>query len=242
MIVFQFGCESYALNCGRLSTSQRRRGRRHLACTWFAIVRPISLLFPVVLILCFIFGSASLTDSRGPRYSFKPRIIVDSRELGDLRPIPGARGSFGEVWVGTYRGVIVAVKKPNLPLDALTGAPVPFSEEAYDTQNAEYNRWAVLPPHPHVLPVYGAYADQHYRSLWLVSPFVRNGSLDEVMRKVRPAPWVDETWVHLVLTHAARGLVHLHDNNMMHLDCTNERVCVSVCVRVCPCVSVCVSV
>ncbi len=135
-----------------------------------------------------------------------------------MKPLKGAKGSFGEVWEGTYRGKRVAIKKPLVVVDP-AGLIIRYKEDEYEAQNAEYVRWAGLPLHPHVLAVYGAYADQVNNSLWLVSPLIANGSLINVLTTMKPPPWLDETWVERVLIHVAHGLAHLHDNNMLHLDC-----------------------
>ncbi len=133
-----------------------------------------------------------------------------------MKLIPGAVGAFGEVWEGTYRGKRVAIKKPRI-LD-FRGQPIQFSEADYDAQNKEYNLWAAFPSHPNVLPVYGAYSDEKTNSLWLISPFILDGSLNQFLKKTEPAPWLDEEWILLVLTHVAQGLAHLHDHNSLHLD------------------------
>jgi serine/threonine protein kinase len=139
-----------------------------------------------------------------------------------MTPIPGARGAFGEVWEGTYRGKRVAIKKPR-SLD-VNGQPIKYSEIDYDAQNGEYNRWAVLPPHPNILPVYGAFHDTALNSLWLISPLVPDGSLLQVMTNTDPPPWLDEHWIHLVLTHVAQGLSHLHNHQCLHLDCMSHGI------------------
>ena len=134
-------------------------------------------------------------------------IVIDANDIIGVQVI--GRGQFGEVVQGTYCGMPVVVKRP-----------VSLSEEVdmHQAQTAIYNRWAALPPHPHILPVYGAYTDASTSALCVVSPLITDGSLESLMHRVNPAPWYDEAWVHLVLSQVAQALDHMHENWLLHLD------------------------
>jgi serine/threonine protein kinase len=139
-----------------------------------------------------------------------------------MQPVDGAKGSFGEVWSAVFQTARVAVKKPR-ERDPESNQLIVYTEDDFKTQNDEFLRWSRLPRHPNVLPLYGACVNKEQHTVWLVSPFIPNGSLVQVMTNTRPPPWLKDEWVHLVLTHVAGGLKHLHAHHLLHLDCTRCR-------------------
>jgi serine/threonine protein kinase len=148
--------------------------------------------------------------------------FLDPSEFTNVQPIPGACGSFGEVSSCTFRDILAAIKVPRNK-DPFSGVVLPFSPAELRQQNMEYTKWAELPRHPCVLPVYGAFKHPEYKSLCLVSPLMKSGSLDQVLSHPDAngvLPWDDQDWSLMVSTQVAQGIAHLHDNNFLHLDST----------------------
>jgi hypothetical protein len=128
------------------------------------------------------------------------RKMTFGKELG--------KGAFGVVRAGTYLGKPVAIK-------TIQGTPTPeaikeFSEEARLLGN--------IKPHPNVVQFIGITRDP----LMLVTELVKGGALDSRLKSGKPpVQWTDiMKWARDI----ARGMRHLHSNNILHRDLATRNV------------------
>ena len=69
--------------------------------------------------------------------------------------------------------------------------------------------------HPNLLPLLCSFV--HQNSLWMVEPFVSNGSVLNIMKYAFPNG-LDETSLAIILHETLQGLEYIHRNGMIHRD------------------------
>ncbi|CAG8480983.1 10353_t:CDS:2 [Ambispora leptoticha] len=121
-------------------------------------------------------------------------------------PVMIGSGAMSEVYLGTYQGKKVVIKKSQRDID--------LSEE--------YQIYSKLKDHTNILKFYGVVReDRHIYSL--VLEYAPNGNLSSYL-KVNTVKW---EWKAKVCRDIALGLMHCHDKNVLHLDLKPENVLLS---------------
>jgi serine/threonine protein kinase len=122
-----------------------------------------------------------------------------------------ASGRFGEVWMGTWDGVAVAVKTARC------------GTEFVDALLREVKIARCLTRHPNVVALFGAFTDTVSGEPRLVMELCGDGSLLEWLRRQGR---VTVSQAVNVLTQVARGLRHLHNGGVFHRDLAARNVLV----------------
>lgn len=120
----------------------------------------------------------------------------------DLGPLIGI-GTFSDVYKGTWKSVIVAIKilSPATPRDIYK----------HETQ-----LWSAL-SNPNILPFLGASSTCGDPPWFLVSPYLSHGSLPTFLKKERDA--VQRSVQPLVMMQEiANGMAYLHRKEILHGD------------------------
>jgi serine/threonine protein kinase len=131
-------------------------------------------------------------DSDDDRFNIPYGELAFKRELG--------AGSFGKVFLGTWRKAEVALKLATL------STWEDFANEVKLTVN--------MPPHPNVVQVFGISRDGPHPVLIL--EFCDGGSLDKMLYDDNYSLSTEQTLE--IVTGIARGMYHLHRNSIIHRD------------------------
>uniref|UniRef100_A0A5K3F617 Tyrosine-protein kinase n=1 Tax=Mesocestoides corti TaxID=53468 RepID=A0A5K3F617_MESCO len=138
----------------------------------------------------------------------KFRGCVVSRNSVTLKSQLG-RGSFGEVWLATYRGVDVAVKK------ALTSTARREIVEEAATMYSLY--------HPRLVRFLGVCCEPPSEPILLITEFMPNGALEGYLRRHHP-PY---TTIITMLSQVSEGMAYLERNRAVHNDLRSANVLVA---------------
>ncbi|KAF8689674.1 hypothetical protein AX14_003217 [Amanita brunnescens Koide BX004] len=129
------------------------------------------------------------------------KVIPRSLFITDVRIIswyPMPMGGLGSVFKGEYEGQVVAIKV----LDR------PHQESSFQTFRIEALAWRSI-SHRYILPLLGIHEE-----LFLVSPFMKNGTLSQWRREKGP----DIIEIHRVMLEVAEAIQYLHSGGMIHGD------------------------
>ncbi|CAG8481850.1 9840_t:CDS:2 [Ambispora leptoticha] len=143
-----------------------------------------------------------------PAY-FKPTVKVSIRKDKiqlSSPPIVIGRGAMGEVYLGTFQGKQVVIKKSLCEIDV----------------RKEYNNYFRLQNHPNLLKFYGVVREDRH-TFSLVLEYAPNGNLSNYL-KVNTVTW---EWKAKVCRDIALGLIHCHNLNVVHFDLKPENVLLS---------------
>lgn len=126
-------------------------------------------------------------------------------------------GYFSDVYKAQWHGRTVAVKvlAPTTPSNLFVH---------------EMAVWKSLPDHPNVLPLLGASSATGDPPWFFVSPYMRNGSLVDYLRKVdmeRRGVGMEDKERRMVY-EVAKGMQYLHKMGVMHGDFKVRSCCLSV--------------
>ncbi len=113
----------------------------------------------------------------------------------------------GSVWRGRCQGFDVVVTKMHAPTAAMQRLIMENLELLF-----------ALPSHPHVLRLRGAYLED--RLVCCVTPFMSNGTLQELIMQGDAAWFSDPEQLKSLMLRLFDGLAHLHAYGIMHRDCT----------------------
>ncbi|CAG8465905.1 906_t:CDS:2 [Diversispora eburnea] len=119
-------------------------------------------------------------------------------------PIILGRGAMGEVYLATFRNKTVVIKK---------------SQSAIDILLKEYSNYTKLQNHHNILKFYGVIRDDRY-SFSLVLEYAKNGNLSSYLRTHTTNFNFKAKVCHSILL----GLMHCHDNNILHFDLKPENI------------------
>jgi serine/threonine protein kinase len=119
-----------------------------------------------------------------------------------------ASGNFGKVFKAIFEGRLVVVKQPRAT--------------EVEAQLQEFNTLMRIPRHRHVLALIGGIIADN-KQVWLVLPFVSGGSLEARMQREPTWGAVDPARTHTAVVGMFDGLSHLHEQHILHNDCTWHR-------------------
>jgi len=140
----------------------------------------------------------------------KKNVMPGSLFITDVKTSPDVSsvtiGGFGRVVKGEHKGQQVALKV----LRSHRNGPRKDS-------GREAVAWGTLTKHRFVLPLMGVFEDK--LRLFLVLPFMKNGTLSE-WRKKKP-PLVD---IHSRMSEVAEGMRHIHSEGIVHGDLRGENI------------------
>jgi hypothetical protein len=142
---------------------------------------------------------------------FKEEWMIDF-DMIDIGEKIGS-GAFGVVWNGTYNAEDVAIKQCNII--------------ANQAAIAEFRREAVLllslKPHPSIVQVLGISVPKDSSAIYMVMEYCEGGSLDSLMAEKELS---DDVKIGMI-DSIARGLVHLHRNNVVHRDLAARNILIA---------------
>ena len=133
------------------------------------------------------------------------RALVDTEEIVIQQQI--GKGAFGEVYMGTYIGAIVAIKRMLLPTS---------SERMEVVEN--FVREAGLMAqirHPNIVQFLGASVSPPY--LYLITEYCSQGSLHDVLHGMKKRA-LERAEKRAMLIDAALGIMYLHGKGIVHRD------------------------
>jgi len=119
-------------------------------------------------------------------------------------PLVIGRGIMGEVCLATFQGKMVVVKKSTREIDVLL---------------QEYSNYAKLQKHNNILKFYGVIRDDRH-SFSLVLEYASNGNLSSYL-KTHTVCW---EWKAQICRDICLGLMHCHENNVLHFDLKPENI------------------
>jgi serine/threonine protein kinase len=149
--------------------------------------------------------SGTKSSSNG---DMKDRFNIPYREISFKREI-GA-GGFGKVFMGEWQSTEVAIKVSN-------------TISAYDEFKKEAELMVNIRPHPNVLQVLGVSTDGP--SPAIIMEYCPGGSLDLLLFD-KSKPMTPDYQFRLILG-IARGMLHLHKNNIVHRDLAARNILLS---------------
>ncbi|KAF8720159.1 hypothetical protein AX14_011259 [Amanita brunnescens Koide BX004] len=129
--------------------------------------------------------------------------ITSTIETDHIEPI--AVGRFGRVFRARYGGQLVALKMLR---------PDSVKKDFY----VEALTWQSLSHHQFILPFLGIYKDtrEHSEQLFLVSPFMKDGTLSHWRKRYAQAVQVNE--IQRLMLEVADGVQYIHSEGMVHGD------------------------
>lgn len=151
-------------------------------------------------------NDSSVTSPRSPMLDESlRRALIDTGELVIQRQI--GKGASGDVFIGTYIGAIVAIKRILLPTNSERLAVVEtFVKEASMMSQMR---------HPNIVQFLGASVSSPY--LYLITEYCSQGSLYDVLHGEN-ARHFDRKQKCDALIDAALGIMYLHGKGIVHRD------------------------
>ncbi|KAF0386961.1 kinase-like protein [Gigaspora margarita] len=131
-------------------------------------------------------------------------LIKKSKVTLSQPPVAIGRGAMGEVYLAAFQNKPVVVKK---------------SQREMDTLLKEYSNYLKLRNHTNVLKFYGVIRDDKY-TFSLVLEYASNGNLSSYLK----THTVDWNFKSKVCRDIALGLMHCHENNVLHFDLKPENI------------------
>ncbi|CAG8669113.1 25522_t:CDS:2, partial [Racocetra persica] len=131
-------------------------------------------------------------------------LIKKSKVTLSQPPVAIGRGAMGEVYLATFQNKLVVVKKSHRDMDLLL---------------KEYSNYLKLRNHNNILKFYGVIRDDKY-TFSLVLEYASNGNLSSYL-KTHTVDWKFKAGV---CRDIAMGLMHCHDNNVLHFDLKPENI------------------
>ncbi|ELP87586.1 serine/threonine protein kinase HT1, putative [Entamoeba invadens IP1] len=134
-----------------------------------------------------------------------PDELIEEKKIGE--------GGFGVVYKGTYRGNVVAIKKMRDYKDS-TELLLEFENEIYmlDKFRSEY-----------IVHFYGAVFIPN--KICMVTEFAQYGSLKDLMNHKKTNE-IDEKIKLKMILDAAKGILYLHENGILHRDIKPDNILV----------------
>nr|CAD1834182.1 unnamed protein product [Ananas comosus var. bracteatus] len=136
--------------------------------------------------------------------------VISNSDLEEIREL--GSGNFGTVFYGKWRGSDVAIKR--LKPICLSGGE--SGEEKMVMDFWKEARLLGQLHHPNVVAFYGVVAEEPERNLALVTEYMVNGSLKQVLK--RKDRTIDRRKRVLIAMDAAFGMEYLHEKNIVHFD------------------------
>ncbi|ESK89171.1 hypothetical protein Moror_5241 [Moniliophthora roreri MCA 2997] len=124
-------------------------------------------------------------------------------------------GAFGDIYRAMYRDSEVAVKR----IRVFPSTPESDRQKLFRSFYREAILWRAL-QHPYVLPFLGVDSDTFPGFVCLVSPWMKNGTIIQHLRKV------DGHDVDLRLFEIAQALAYLHSQDIVHGDLRGSNILV----------------
>jgi len=154
------------------------------------------------------FNSSSSSSSNDIKVSLDAqKYIVKYKEL-KLKEKLGS-GAFGEVWIGSYRNAIVAIKQINSKTDVNEKAKSDFINEC--------EVMIKIKPHPNVIQMLAICVDP----LCIVMEFAAKGSLESALKTRKNIELsLKIEWMKQI----AAGMSHLHEEGVVHKDLAARNV------------------
>ena len=148
----------------------------------------------------------SVTSARPPRMEETlRRAMIDTGEIVMQRQI--GKGASGDVFVGTYIGAIVAIKRMLLPTNSeRMGVVENFIREASTMAQLR---------HPNIVQFIGASVSHPY--LYIITEYCTQGSLYDVLHGERKRQLTRKEKRN-ILIDAALGIMYLHGKGIVHRD------------------------
>ncbi|KAG9295906.1 hypothetical protein G9A89_006645 [Geosiphon pyriformis] len=138
------------------------------------------------------------------------RILIKKEKVSfSSPPLVIGRGAMGEVFLAKYQGKEVVIKKSQ--------------RDDVDVALKEYNNYSKLQKHENILKFYGVLRDGRH-SFCLVLEYAPNGNLSSYL-KTHTVNW---DWKAKVCRDIALGLMHCHENNVLHFDLKPENVLLNI--------------
>ncbi|CAG8476165.1 3586_t:CDS:2, partial [Cetraspora pellucida] len=131
-------------------------------------------------------------------------LIRKSKVTLSQPPVAIGRGAMGEVYLATFQNKLVVVKKSHREMDLLL---------------KEYSNYLKLRNHNNILKFYGVIRDDKY-TFSLVLEYASNGNLSSYLK----THTVDCKIKARICRDIALGLMHCHDNNVLHFDLKPENI------------------
>ncbi|CAG8672311.1 25999_t:CDS:2 [Dentiscutata erythropus] len=131
-------------------------------------------------------------------------LIKKSKVTLSQPPVAIGRGAMGEVFLASFQNKPVVVKKSQRDMDLLL---------------KEYSNYLKLRNHTNIIRFYGVTRDDKY-TFSLVLEYASNGNLSSYLK----THTVDWNFKARVCRDIALGLMHCHDNNVLHFDLKPENV------------------
>ncbi|TCD60727.1 hypothetical protein EIP91_009621, partial [Steccherinum ochraceum] len=123
-------------------------------------------------------------------------------------------GAFADVYIGSFRGEKVALKRLRVYLMATEGQKQTTKQLFY----RESLLWKNL-VHPSIVPFVGVAEDVFPGTICMVMPWMENGSLKHYLESMRgKKELVDAAYVAAIEKWIADGLMYLHDEGLVHGD------------------------
>eukprot|EP00178_Gracilaria_changii_P009471 TRINITY_DN276_c0_g1_i1.p1 TRINITY_DN276_c0_g1~~TRINITY_DN276_c0_g1_i1.p1 ORF type:complete len:1338 (+),score=187.30 TRINITY_DN276_c0_g1_i1:4374-8387(+) len=143
-------------------------------------------------------------------------------------------GSFGIVYRGLYDANAVAikvVKRPQSGISSATGDRLHHSA-ALKQHRREIDRYQVV-RNQFIIQYLGSFRGDDARDLYIVTEFLEGGSLHDsllLMRENRAA--LDEWSFLTIASHIARGLLHVHNQQLTHGDMKPQNVLLTSAIQI----------
>jgi predicted Ser/Thr protein kinase len=142
-----------------------------------------------------IYSAINVPSKDNP--SFSSKMLIPFKQLSFGKEI--GSGSFGKVFLGKWRGAVVAIKMNNR---------VAFTEGF----SAEAKLTLSMTPHPNLVQTYGVSIDSDHP--YIVLEYCEGGSLDQIVFKQT----LGSKEQRAIVLGIAYGLTHLHENKIIHRD------------------------
>ncbi|CAN8068588.1 unnamed protein product [Agarophyton chilense] len=145
-------------------------------------------------------------------------------------------GSFGIVYRGEYDASPVAIKVIKRPQsDSVTAINARLHQSAALKQHRrEINRYHVM-RNQYIIQHLGSFRGDDPRDLYIVTEYMEGGSLHESLLRMRErGAMLDEMSFLTIASHIARGLLHVHNQQLTHGDIKPQNVLLTAAIQLEP--------